>query len=1114
MPVPCPAVARFVLVLMLCFSAVAGAWAQTGPEIQVRNQSATTEIVDGETVTFPATTVSPPDATSGPVSVKSFYIINVGDSPLSYSALTIDGPDAADFFVSGGSARTLDPGKNALVTIGFTPLGAGTRTATVHVSSNDADESPFDLTLTGVGLLPEITVTGPDGTEIPSGGTLTFPDTKVGSARTLDLTLANPSQAILFIEPETIEGENPAVFFTYPHPLPKRLHPGGQVEIPVTFYPTAVGFRTAVLKLESTDPDESPYEITLVATAVAPPQMVVEETAGQALTDQTIVDYGTCAAGAPGVTKTFTIKNPGGTGLAVFKISVPDDPLAQMFTVTSTASSATPLVVLPGQSANFTVQFTPKYAHAEKVWRMNIEHNITFRGSSDFWLSGTVVPSVISFAQPVFNAAHGDSEGLVTLTRTNAAGLATVKIQTGYLPSTELPPVSVASEGHDYTPLNLVTVNFAAGEAQKTVQVPLLAPADRAALNTHLKLTLSVAGPSGVNELGTQTTAVLRILAKDTTKPTLTLTSPAAGKVGDLVPLQARGTAGDAHGIDRVELRLNGAAPELASVVPAMSSNQVDPKKMEFSGNITPAEGANVLVVTAFDLKGNSTSVTRSFTFTRRQALEVMLVDAAQQPAASGALAVTITPAASGLISGGAASKAGTAAIGAPVKVTARPAANYLVQEWLGLPAGAQLSPARDVVSFTMPAEDLELKAVMTRSPFAPRPGLANRVHVLLDDDADDGPDASLKGCLTGTLTPTGGFSGKLLIQGQSVPVAAALLLNGPTVFTVAGKKLAAQPVPGGTLTLAGSGVQGHPFIAVIHRAAGSGLPPVEGLARWAGYSATAKVPGSLLNSATKGSHTVAFDVPVAPVPELPVPQGHGYATVSLTHLGAVTMAGVLADGTSVTMSTELLEKLNEQSPDEAPVYVPLPTPGATTKLGLLLGLLRFGVATPESDMSGDLRWFRPATASPKVLLYPQGWPQGLDLDATGCFFHFALTLQAALEAGATPSAQGVPGALTITGGKLPGLLSLTSFSIVKNAVVKSKPVDAGYTLTVTPTTGHFSGSFTPTWASPATVKPTFKGVILQKQAARGGYGFFLNNAKGETAPEAGKVLLGVPGEE
>ena len=55
------------------------------------------------------------------------------------------------------------------------------------------------------------------------------------------------------------------------------------------------------------------------------------------------------------------------------------------------------------------------------------------------------------------------------------------------------------------------------------------------------------------------------------------------------------------------------------------------------------------------------------------------------------------------------------------------------------------------------------------------------------------------------------------------------------------------------------------------------------------------------------------------------------------------------------------------------------------------------------------------------------------------------------------------------------------------------------------------TGTFTPNWPNQSTAKPGFKGIMIQKGASKGGYGFFISNAKDDGAPESGGVILGLP---
>jgi hypothetical protein len=78
-------------------------------------------------------------------------IRNVGVANLLNLGLTKSGTHAADFLLGSLSTTTLAPGASTAFTVTFAPgAGAsGTRTATLQVASNDPDENPFDIALSG-----------------------------------------------------------------------------------------------------------------------------------------------------------------------------------------------------------------------------------------------------------------------------------------------------------------------------------------------------------------------------------------------------------------------------------------------------------------------------------------------------------------------------------------------------------------------------------------------------------------------------------------------------------------------------------------------------------------------------------------------------------------------------------------------------------------------------------------------------------------------------------------------------------------------------------------------------------------------------------------------------
>ena len=85
----------------------------------------------------------------------SFKITNAGPLALTGLAATIDGADASHFSVTGTPADTVSgPDGQTYFNVRFAPTSAGAKSATLHIASNDPDESPFDIHLTGEGLEP------------------------------------------------------------------------------------------------------------------------------------------------------------------------------------------------------------------------------------------------------------------------------------------------------------------------------------------------------------------------------------------------------------------------------------------------------------------------------------------------------------------------------------------------------------------------------------------------------------------------------------------------------------------------------------------------------------------------------------------------------------------------------------------------------------------------------------------------------------------------------------------------------------------------------------------------------------------------------------------------
>jgi hypothetical protein len=80
----------------------------------------------------------------------TYTITNVGVKPLKNIAVSISGD--ADFILEKPGASTLNAGENVKFKVTFKPTSLGDKTATVKIKSNDADENPFIINVSGTGV--------------------------------------------------------------------------------------------------------------------------------------------------------------------------------------------------------------------------------------------------------------------------------------------------------------------------------------------------------------------------------------------------------------------------------------------------------------------------------------------------------------------------------------------------------------------------------------------------------------------------------------------------------------------------------------------------------------------------------------------------------------------------------------------------------------------------------------------------------------------------------------------------------------------------------------------------------------------------------------------------
>ena len=113
-----------------------------GPEIVVE-QPAGASLTDGVSVVAFGNVL-----VGNPVSY-TFTIKNIGFNNLTGIGVTINGSDASNFSVTTSPAVSVSGGSSTTFVVRFAPAFPGPKTAALHITSNDSDESPFDISLSG-----------------------------------------------------------------------------------------------------------------------------------------------------------------------------------------------------------------------------------------------------------------------------------------------------------------------------------------------------------------------------------------------------------------------------------------------------------------------------------------------------------------------------------------------------------------------------------------------------------------------------------------------------------------------------------------------------------------------------------------------------------------------------------------------------------------------------------------------------------------------------------------------------------------------------------------------------------------------------------------------------
>lgn len=258
-------------------------------------------------------------ADPGATTSTRYRITNTGDALLRILDLQVSG---SCFSLVESPAASVPAGGSTTFRVRFQCAYPGSYTGSLSLWTDDPDENPIALNLTGVvraATRPEIAIRHTEDPLFPLlvGGSSDVGTTEVGAAVSRRYTLSNLGDGTLTLA-------NPSSFvsgacFSLIEVPAAPVAPGAETFFRVRFLCAEPGTYSGAVSLLNDDPDENPFHFTLTGTATVPepPEIdVFESYDGTPVPSGGSSTIGTTTAGSP-TSRRFTVRNNGSGPLEI-----------------------------------------------------------------------------------------------------------------------------------------------------------------------------------------------------------------------------------------------------------------------------------------------------------------------------------------------------------------------------------------------------------------------------------------------------------------------------------------------------------------------------------------------------------------------------------------------------------------------------------------------------------------------------------------------------------------------------------------------------------------------------------------------------------------------------
>jgi hypothetical protein len=299
------------------------------------------------------------DVTTGTTSVQTATITNNGNADLVLGNLGTANPLDTPFNFQNDtcSGQILTPAANCTFQIRFAPADTNLSNDSFDIPSNDPDENPVTVSVSGAGLastFPDINVTDSaapnDDLRVPFGSIT------VGESNDQTITIVNSGNADLVLGTIATANPLPAPFSIQNNACDGlTLQPSESCLFDVRFSPTVAGIFNESFDIPSDDPDEDPVTINVSGNGAAIPVPDITVTDTVVPVDDLTVPFGDVTEGLT-IDQTITVSNDGNADLVLGDIGIAN-PIAEPFAILNDSCSGQTLT--PASDCTFDIRFAP-----------------------------------------------------------------------------------------------------------------------------------------------------------------------------------------------------------------------------------------------------------------------------------------------------------------------------------------------------------------------------------------------------------------------------------------------------------------------------------------------------------------------------------------------------------------------------------------------------------------------------------------------------------------------------------------------------------------------------------------------------------------------------------